>query len=55
MQHSGEPVIICRHGKAIAELIPLRRGGRTRPDKRLLRIKIKQDPTLPTTSEWEDA
>ncbi len=51
---SGESVIIQRHGEAVVEMRPLSSKSRLKTDKALSRIKIKEDPTLPTTGEWDN-
>ena len=50
-----EHIIICRYGRAVAELSPIERGKRTVPDKALAKLKIHDDLTKPTIQEWEDA
>ena len=55
VEHLRETVIICRHGQAVAELVPIARGNRTNLDKNLKNVKIKSDLTLDTTKEWEHA
>jgi len=54
VERLGEPVLICRHGRPVAELGPVSKGGRITPDPTLKRIKIKCDPTEPTEAEWSD-
>lgn len=51
---SDEPVVLCRYGKPVAEIAPLRHRKRTtvRPD---LAVTLMADPTAPTSEEWEDA
>jgi prevent-host-death family protein len=49
-----EPVIINRHGHAVAELMPIPHGSRLVSDPELKNIRMKEDPTLPTAEEWED-
>ncbi len=48
------PVIICRHGHAVAEIVPLPKGNRTKPSERLKNIELHYDPTEPTEGEWGD-
>lgn len=55
VEDRNEQVIICRYGKAVAELTPYRKGKRTLVNKRLSKVRIKCDLTAPTRSEWEDA
>lgn len=54
VERLGEPVVICRHGYAVAQLVPAPKGRRTATDPTLSKIRILQDPTLPTAGEWED-
>ena len=51
---SDEPVVLCRYGKPVAEIAPLRRRKRTtaRPE---LAATLIGDPTSPSVEEWEDA
>lgn len=55
VERDGKPVVICRYGRAVAELVPLRRGQRSRLAPELRRIVFHKDPTEPTTTEWENA
>ena len=55
VERLGEPVIICRHKQAVAELVPIPRGRRTVVSSRLKNIAIKYDPTESTEGEWSDA
>jgi antitoxin (DNA-binding transcriptional repressor) of toxin-antitoxin stability system len=55
VEHLRETVFICRHGQAVAELIPIPRGNRTKLDSTLKNILIKDDLTQPTIEEWENA
>ena len=50
-----ERVVISRYGRAVAELVPMEQGSRTRPDKLLSRVKVHGDLTSPTIAEWDDA
>lgn len=50
-----ERVIICRYGRAVAELSPIARGKRTETDEALRDVKIKDDLTRSSVAEWEDA
>lgn len=54
VERLGEPVLICRHGRPVAELVPVSKGGRITPEPTLRRIKINDDPTAPTETEWSD-
>ena len=53
VERNGEKIIISRHGHAIAELGPISRGTRIKPDSALKKIKLSEDPTKPTQKEWE--
>ena len=55
MERLGEPVVICRYGRPVAELIPISKGKRTVPDPDLCQIEIHYDPTEPSADEWQDA
>lgn len=50
-----EHVIICRYGRAVAELCPISRGKRTATDPALRDVKIHDDLTRPSVEEWENA
>ena len=54
IERQGETIIICKHGRAVAELIPIPKGHRTKVDAKLKHIKIKDDPTTSTEKEWEN-
>ena len=51
-----QPIIICRKGEPVAQLVPHRHRDRTKPHPTLSRIKIKYDPVAPLTEdEWPAA
>ena len=50
-----EQVVICRYGRAVARIEPMRRGKRTAIDSLLSQVKIHEDLTSPTDGEWEHA
>jgi len=54
VEKKGEPVLICRNGKPVADLIPHRSRKRNlKPHPRLSKIKINYDPTESLTPrEW---
>jgi prevent-host-death family protein len=53
LEKNGEPVVICRNGKPVADLVPCAKRSRLKSDPALSRIKIKYDPTEPLTdAEW---
>ncbi|MDD5673697.1 MAG: type II toxin-antitoxin system Phd/YefM family antitoxin [Chitinivibrionales bacterium] len=54
VEHRNETVIICRHGHAVAELVPIPQGSRLKADPRLKKIKILDNPTAATIREWEN-
>lgn len=53
VEKKGERVIICKHGRAVAEIVPIPQGNRIKKHSKLKNVKFKADPTLPTESEWE--
>jgi prevent-host-death family protein len=55
VQDRHEHVIICRYGRAVAELSPISRGKRTATDATLRNVKIHDDLTSPSVEEWENA
>lgn len=54
IERSGERVIIKRHGRAVAELMPISRKSRLSVDPVLRKVTIHGDLTEPTAGEWED-
>ena len=54
VERLGEKVTICRYGRPVAELVPVRHGSRTRVDPELSQVTVKGDLTEPTEDEWED-
>jgi prevent-host-death family protein len=54
IEKKDEKVLICRHGKPIADLIPHQRKDRLIPHPVLSKIKINYDPTEPLSAdEWQ--
>ena len=52
VEKSGEPVLICRNGKPVADLVPHRPFKRNiKPHPVMSKIKINYDPTEPLTPE----
>ena len=51
VEEDGNPVVICRNGKPIADLVPHKRKSRVTPHPTLTKIKINYDPTEPLTEE----
>ncbi len=54
VEDRNEHVVICRYGRAVAELVPVNRGKRTAVHKTLSRVKVHGDLTQPTQGEWEN-
>ena len=55
VEATGEPVLICRHGKPIADLVPHRKRSRLEPHPVMQRIRIDYDPTEPLAeNEWPE-
>lgn len=55
VERFGEPVVICRYNRAVAQIVPFKHGDRVTPDPDLSAIKIKCDLTEETGGEWDDA
>ena len=55
IQSSGQAVTILRYGHPIAQLVPIRRHGRTKTDPLLSRIVIKGDILDNDSGDWEEA
>ena len=51
VERLGEKVTICRYGRPVAELAPVRQDSRTQISPELSRITITGD--LTTETEWE--
>lgn len=55
VEKSGETVLICRHGKPVADLVPHRKGNRLEPHPTMGQIRINYDPTEPLSEdEWPE-
>lgn len=55
VERSGEPVLICRNGKPVAEIVPHRRRDRLEKHPVLSRITVRYDPTEPLDeTEWPE-
>jgi prevent-host-death family protein len=55
IERSGETVLICRHGKPVANLVPHRKRNRLEPHPVMSKIQIHYDPTEPLTEdEWDE-
>ena len=55
VERVGESVTICRYGRPVAELVPVRHGRRTQVDPELSQVTVKGDLTEPTEEEWDRA
>jgi prevent-host-death family protein len=55
VEATGETVLICRHGKPVAELVPHRKRSRLEPHPVMSKIRINYDPIEPLTEdEWPE-
>ncbi|MBN2037636.1 MAG: type II toxin-antitoxin system prevent-host-death family antitoxin [Chitinispirillaceae bacterium] len=45
VERKGEKIIICRHGRAIAEMVPLSKKSRLVLDNELRQVRISGDAT----------
>jgi antitoxin (DNA-binding transcriptional repressor) of toxin-antitoxin stability system len=53
MEETGEKVLICRHGKPIADLMPHQKRNRLEPHPQMGKIRINYDPIEPLSEdEW---
>jgi prevent-host-death family protein len=56
VEATGEKVLICRHGKPIADLVPHRKRRRLEPHPVMSKIRIDYDPTEPLAEdEWPES
>lgn len=55
VEETGQPVVLSRYGKPVAEIIPARKRSRTQVNPKLAKVRIQKDLTLPTTTEWDNA
>ena len=55
VEETGEKVLICRHGKPIADLVPHRKRSRLEPHPVMSQIRINYDPIEPLAEdEWPE-
>lgn len=55
IEKTGEKIIICRHGKPVADLIPHRKRSRLQPHPVMRNVCIAYDPTEPLgKGEWPE-
>lgn len=56
LEADSQPIVICRNGKPVADLVPHKRINRLKRDPVLSRVKINYDPTEPLSEdEWPEA
>ena len=56
VEATGEKVLICRHGKPVADLVPHRQRSRLEPHPVMSKIRIDYDPTAPLAAdEWPES
>ena len=56
VEKTGEKVLICRHGKPVADLVPHRKRSRLEPHPVMSKIRINYDPIEPLAEdEWPEA
>jgi len=56
VENTGETILICRHGKPVADLVPHQRGGRLEPHPVMGQVQLHYDPIEPLTEEeWPEA
>jgi prevent-host-death family protein len=56
MEETGEKVLICRHGKPVADLVPHRKRSRLEPHPVMSKIRINYDPIEPLAKdEWPES
>ncbi len=56
LEETGEKVLICRHGKPVADLVPHRKRSRLEPHPVMRQIRINYDPIEPLAEdEWPES
>jgi prevent-host-death family protein len=56
MEETGEKVLICRHGKPIADLVPHHKRSRLEPHPVMGKIRINYNPIEPLAEdEWPES
>lgn len=56
VEATGEPVLICRQGTPIADIVPHRSWSRLVPHPVMQQIRFDYDPTEPLTpDEWPES
>lgn len=51
IEKTGEKVLICRHGKPVADLVPHKKSNRLEPHPLMGQIRIKYDPVEPLSED----
>lgn len=55
VEATGEPVLICRQGTPVADIVPHRPWSRRAPHPVMQQIRLDSDPTAPLTlDEWPE-
>ena len=53
IERTGEEVVICRHRKPVANLVPYKKRSRVDPHPMIREVRIEYDPTEPLAAdEW---
>jgi prevent-host-death family protein len=54
VEEAGEPIVLCRHGRPVADIVPHRSPGiELTPDKALKGAKFSDDPCAPVPeADW---
>ena len=56
VEATGEPVLICREGTPVADIVPHRTRSRLSPHPVVHHIRLDYDPTEPLTpDEWSES
>jgi prevent-host-death family protein len=56
VEKKNEPIVICRNGEPVADLVPHKPRQRTKPHPKLGKIKINYDPAESLAAdEWPKA
>ena len=53
VERTGDEIVICRHRKPVASLVPFRKRSRLEPHPLAKDVVVRYDPTEPLTAdEW---
>lgn len=56
LEAGGQPIVICRNGEPVADLVPHKQKSRVKRHPALSKIKIGYDPIEPLSpAEWPEA